>query len=203
VGDDFGGYEIEEEIGVEDGFDLNLSFSESAPKEVFEAALRKSPPAAILAHVQRLALHKMLGSKGGDRAVLLNDYVEKLKDYSEFAVFVACRHFWETNTSDFAPKLGKLVALVEEIESEISYRLSRLRNPPKPIEKKPKEPERADKPKLAWSAEDWAQHIADAEQMIVLAEQAPQFLNADEWRSELEKRKAECEAVKNRMEKAA
>lgn len=84
-----------------------------------KAALAKSPIEGTVRHIVRLSLHKRLGSTAEDRAILINDYAEKLRNYSEFSVYSACKYFWESNESDFAPNLGKLASVAEEIENKI------------------------------------------------------------------------------------
>lgn len=84
-----------------------------------KAALAKSPIEGTVKHIVRLSLHKRLGSTAEDRAILINDYAEKLRNYSEFSVYMACKYFWESNESDFAPNLGKLSSIAEEIENKM------------------------------------------------------------------------------------
>lgn len=124
--------------------------------------------------------------------MLLNDYAEKLKDFSEFSIYLACRYFWESDKSDFAPNLGKLASLVQEIEDELKARLHRLKNPPKAIAKKEPEITRHDKPKNAWSEKDWDDHVEDARGMVSLSEQCS-IINGDDWREELARREKERE----------
>lgn len=88
--------------------------------QLVETALRHSPFEAITAHLRRLAAHKTLGSSVEDRAILIHDYANALKAYSDFVVFTACKHFWEKDVGQFYPKLAVLQAICEEIHQALN-----------------------------------------------------------------------------------
>ena len=115
--DDYGSsYVVDDEpIGEEDCYELSILVHEKIDAKVIESALRASPPSATLSHLQRLAMHKRLGSSDTDRGVLLHDYAEALRPYSEFVIYVACKSLWEGDDSPFYPKIKPLVELCEQI----------------------------------------------------------------------------------------
>lgn len=152
VTDETGTYEVEGcDVGEEDDLTLEIYLRDGLVRELFEAALRPSPPSAVLYHLQRLAMHKRLGSDERDRTVLLHDYAEALRCYSDFVVFCACRMFWETNEEPFYPKIKPLRELCEllhqfftkclnapnlptQIEAQSSAKVSRYSDPfPHPV----------------------------------------------------------------------
>lgn len=110
-------------IGEEDSIDISLSYNDNVSAQIIENALRSSPPSAILSHLQRLAMHKRFGSSDNDRTVLLHDYAEALRNYSDFTVYTACRALWETDPSPFFPKikiLGDLCAIIQDSFNNLS-----------------------------------------------------------------------------------
>lgn len=118
--DEHGSYVIENQpIGEEDGFEVSLSFFQNPDRKIVESALRHSPPHAATKHLMRLAVHKRLGSSDEDRAILLHDYAEALRGYSDFVVFMACKCFWENDASGFYPKIITLQSICEEIHQAI------------------------------------------------------------------------------------
>ncbi len=172
-------------------YSVSLSFVSQPSIPMLRAALVVSPPAAVMAHIQRLSLHKVLGSKSADRAVLLNDYVERLKGFAEFAVFLACKHFWENDPSDFVPKLGKLAACVEEIESELRWKLKCLLNPPKELPKpepKPLTYREIDQEK--WTMKEYDHWVSDAQGMVDVAENSRGIISVDRWKEETDLRQS-------------
>ena len=181
-------------IGEEEHAVVKIDFAKTFPENMLVSALRPSPVEGTMKHLARLFLHKRLGSTPEDRAILTNDYAERLRNYPEFCVYLACRYFWENSESDFAPNLGKLVSLVEGI-TDCFHEMARARaDKPLPYSK-PKQIEKSDarqnRAKSAWAAQDWQDHIGDAEHMVKLAEQNPTVFNAEEWQKEADKRRAE------------
>lgn len=97
-----------------------VGVAEDCDQDWLSAALRLSPPAAYVAHLTRLAMHKILGSGDQDRSILLNDYAQALSEYPEFVVWVVCRHFWENDENRFFPKIAQLKQSCEAVMNEIS-----------------------------------------------------------------------------------
>lgn len=106
-------------VGQEDVIDLSIPYHSNVDLKTIESALRHSPSSASVSHLQRLAMHKRLGSSENDRTVLLHDYVAALKPYSEFTIYLACKSFWETDPSGFYPKVIVLVELCELIHMSL------------------------------------------------------------------------------------
>lgn len=182
-------------VGTEEYAEVGLCCLDSVSDAILVSALRPSPVNGCVAHLTRLALHKRLGSTPEDRTLLLNDYGENLRNYPEFAIYLACRWFWENDDSDFAPNLGKLRAVVEGITDRLYEFQRRRANPPKlahnPLrEQKPLH--RNEKPRSAWTAQDWQDHVGDANKMVRLAEANPEYFNVEEWKAEVARREAEA-----------
>lgn len=128
--DDFGReYFVDNEpVGEEDSVELSILYRDGLNIRTVEAALRPSPPAATLGHLQRLAMHKRLGSSDTDRAVLLHDYAEALRPYSDFVVFIACKSLWENDESPFYPKIKPVSELCELIHANFTALLRNFRD---------------------------------------------------------------------------
>lgn len=118
--DDFGEYVVDDQlIGEEEVFHIDVPINRNADPKWFESAIRHSPPSSTITHLSRLSLHKRLGSSDQDRSILLHDYAEALREFSEFVVFVACRHFWENDKGGFYPKIAALKQICKEIDAAI------------------------------------------------------------------------------------
>lgn len=141
VESEFGTYEIDNAIvGHEEEIEVKVFLRDGLTRELIEAGLRTSPPAATINHLQRLAMHKRLGSSDRDRTVLLHDYAEALRPYSDFIVYIACKLFWENDADAFFPKIKPLREVCENLHQLFNRLLDapNLPNalaPPKPDRK--------------------------------------------------------------------
>ena len=123
------GYWYEDQlIGEEDEIDVSIPFRLDITTQIAESALRSSPPQASLAHLTRLSMHKRLGSSDTDRAVLLHDYAEALRPFSDFIVFLACRCLWESDENPFYPKIKPIARLCELLQNSFERVLNSSRN---------------------------------------------------------------------------
>lgn len=113
-------------IGEEDAVDVSIFYRGEMTRQLLEAALRPSPPAACVAHLTRLSIHKRLGSSDADRAMLLHDYADALRDYSDFVVYLACKSLWESNESPFYPKIKTLRDVCETFHVAFTGLIGRL-----------------------------------------------------------------------------
>lgn len=103
-------------IGEQTVTDITLSIAKDVKQSWLESALRPSPVQGIIAPLTHLSLHKRLGSTDQDRAILLRDYIEALKVYPEFVVWLVCKAFWNDNASNFFPKIVALKTLCDTVE---------------------------------------------------------------------------------------
>lgn len=181
--------------GREDVVAVSLDKLPAIPPEAMGAALMPCSVDGVVGHLVRLSLHKVLGSSPADRAVLIADYAEKLRDYPELAIFWACKFFRESDPGTFFPKLGKLVAVIEEIEVALKR---------EPVKLKPKQEmiemdewkKRLPEERNAWH---WDECIRDAEKMLALAKQNPHLLSVEGWEEEIKRRRdqaRECLALR-------
>ena len=95
-------------------------------QQLLEAALRPSPPAAITEHLVRLAKHKRLGDSDKTRAILLHDYAEALRHYSDFVVYIACKTLWEDSDREFYPKIKTLREVCETFHAAFTSLLGKV-----------------------------------------------------------------------------
>lgn len=107
------GIEGNEPVGEEDALDVQVLLRDNLSQEWIDSALRMSPISATIGHLKRLAMHKRLGSSDSDRSILLHDYSDALKPYSDFTVYLACKIFWERDKSNFFPRVKELSEVCE------------------------------------------------------------------------------------------
>lgn len=119
-------------VGEEFTTDIVLDIRDGADKALIESALRQSPDAAILKHLQRLSLHKILGSSEKDRSILLHDYAVALGGTSEFIVWTVCKAFWEDDGNKFFPKIFELKRACSAISDGFQRAIVAPTIPPKP-----------------------------------------------------------------------
>ncbi len=110
-------------VGEEVVTDITLAVNGSIKQSWLESALRPGPVIAINGALTHLSLHKRLGSTEQDRAILLRDYVEALRVYPEFVVWLVCKAFWEDNGSSFFPKIADLKTLCDTVERALRREL--------------------------------------------------------------------------------
>lgn len=125
-------------IGEEQTTDITLSLNPNIKKSWLESALRPAPIHGITGALTHLMLHKRLGSNDQDRKILLRDYVEAMRGYPEFVVWLVCKTFWQDNTSNFFPKIAELRKCCDAIEQKLRRECGQALS----IEQKPKEPPR-------------------------------------------------------------
>lgn len=127
VSDDQGTYELDDMvIGEEECVDITFFLNRPLDKKLVESALRNSPPSTVLAHLTRLSLHKRLGSTDQDRQILLHDYADALREFSEFTVFSVCKAFWEDSRSGFYPKIVELREACEAVTAVLKREYNQL-----------------------------------------------------------------------------
>lgn len=123
-----------EAVGEEDDIDVQILLRDNLTQELIDSVLRSSPAAATMNHLQRLAMHKRLGSSDQDRGVRLHDCAIALRPYSDVVVYLACKAFWETSKKEFFPQIGEIAAVCEILQRYFTELRSRMIGlmPPKP-----------------------------------------------------------------------
>lgn len=64
-------------------------------------------------------MHKRLGTNDDQRTLLLHDYSESLRDFSDFTVYLACRTFREVTENPFYPQVAVLKNICVEIKNQL------------------------------------------------------------------------------------
>lgn len=136
--DEYGEYWVDNQIVDErDVFSVAVLLVPNIPERAIEAAHRRSPTAAYVAHLTRLSMHKILGSSVTDKTILFHDYATALAQFPDFVVWIACKWFWEKDPNKFFPKIAEIADLCEKILAEL----------PRPPSHQIAKPEAARKPK--------------------------------------------------------
>lgn len=110
--------------------EIFLKINKSAKITWFESALRQSQQESLVKHLTHLAVHRTVIGGAEGRMILISDYVQALKHYPEFVVYLACRCWWESATGEFFPKIDMLRSVCESIYGQLSHVL--LPPPEKP-----------------------------------------------------------------------
>ena len=186
-----------EPVGEEKSLDLTIGFKPDAPASFVRAALTLSPDEAYLNHAEHLAYHKIMTGGDKGRAVLFNDYVEALKQFPEFIVYLVCKTYWlgdprPVDEQRFMPsllELQKACRLVwEAFERAKSPDAPQIAPKPRPASP---EPTYRDLSRDKWGDREWAAYLSDAEGMVEVAKKSNGALRPEIWEEEAAKRMIE------------
>lgn len=167
------------------------------PPQLRDAMIRPAPRRHIVYHLGRLAVHRR-DTRGTDGLqAVLEDISCDLGHVSEWAVIQACRELRQ-RPGAWYPTTGEIIREIQAHDVAVK-RLFLPENEKKqiasPKHKGQQERSRRFIDRAKWTAQDWEDHIAESEAMVLLWKEHGDDDRADQWEEEAGKRRQEYAAA--------